>query len=112
MATTLKYKKEYLIFNIPLIIIFLALFISPFFIRDRWVIYYCGIAARFILGIWCIFNGIWNSFTDYYSILKNNKYYKDKKTPKLAWLLLLVVGLVCIITAFMGYGFNNVSRPN
>lgn len=108
---TSKLKKVYLFINIPLISIFFILFFSPFFITDKGEVYYIGIIIRAILGIWCIFNGIWNSSTDYYSILKNNRFQKNKKTPKWAWGLLFIVGVGCLITASMGYGFNNVKKP-
>jgi hypothetical protein len=68
-------------------------------------------AVIIILGIWFIFNGIWNACTDYYSILKNNRFQKNKKTPKWAWWILFIIGDGCLITAFMGYGFNNVKKP-
>lgn len=63
------------------------------------------------MGLWCIFNGIWNSCTDYYSILKYNRFQKNNTTPKWAWWILFIVGIGCLITAFMGYGFNNVKKP-
>lgn len=108
---TLRFKKAYLLISIPLIAIFFILLFSIFFMKDKWMIYYMGVIDRIILGIWCVFNGIWNSFTDYYSILKNNMYQRNKTVPRWGWLLLLVLGLGCIITALMGYGFNNVSKP-
>lgn len=108
---TSKFKKINLLINIPLMLIFFILFITPFFIGKGIEVYYIGIICRIIMGLWCIFNGIWNAFTDYYSILKNNIFQKNKNTPKWAWLILLVLGIGCIITAFMGYGFNNVKKP-
>jgi hypothetical protein len=108
---TSKFKKLYLLFNIPLISLFFVLLFSPFFIADKWVVYYIGIIDRVTLGIWCIFNGIWNSSTDYYSLLKNNRFQKNRRTPKWAWWLLLIVGVLCLITAYCGYGFNNIKKP-
>lgn len=106
-----RLKRVYLVINIPLMAIFFILFFSPFFISDKMAVYYIGIIARIILGIWCIFNGIWNSSTDYYSILKNNKFQSNKKIEKRVWWLVFILGVGCIITAFMGYGFNNVKKP-
>ncbi|GFP76199.1 hypothetical protein [Clostridium fungisolvens] len=108
---TSKFRKLYLLINIPIMLLFFILLITPIFITDRLAIYYVGIAARILLGIWCIFNGLWNSCTDYYSFLKNNRFQKNNKTPRWAWFLLLIVGVECIITAFMGYGFNGVKKP-
>jgi hypothetical protein len=70
-----------------------------------------GITARVVMGIWFIFNGIWNACTDYYSILKNNRFQKNDKTPKWMWWIIFALGIGCIITAFMGYGFNGVKKP-
>lgn len=107
-----KFKKLYLLINIPIILIFFILLVTPIFIINKVAdVYYVGIAARIIMGIWCVFNGLWNGFTDYYSLLKNNRFQKNTKTPKWAWLLIFIVGVGCIITAFMGYGFNGVRKP-
>lgn len=108
---TLKFKNQFLTINIPLIFLFLILLISPFFVSDKMSIYYIGIADRIILGIWCIFNGIWNACTDYYSVFKNNRFQKNNKTPKWAWWIVFIVGVGCIITASLGYGFNNATKP-
>ncbi len=109
---TSEFKKIYLLINIPLILICFILFVMPFFIiGKRTEIYYIGIIFRATLGIWCIFNGIWNAFTDYYSILKNNRFQKNNDTPKWKWLVLLFLGIGCIITAYMGYGFNSITKP-
>ena len=108
---TSKFKKVYLLINLPLLLIFFILLFPSFFITDNGAVYYIGIIARVILGIWCVFNGIWNYFTDYYSILKNNRFRKNKKIQKLAWWLLFILGVGCLITAFIGYGFNNVNKP-
>lgn len=108
---TEKFKKEYLIINIPLITLGIGLLFLSIFIKDRSAIYYIGIIDRIILGIWCIFNGIWNYFTDYYSNLKNNRFQKNKLPNKWSWWLLIIIGVGCLITAFMGYGFNNVQKP-
>ena len=108
---TSKLKKVNLFINISLISIFLMLFFSSFFMTDKGMVYYIGIVTRVFLGIWCIFNGIWNSSTNYYSILKNDRLQKNKYTPKWAWWLLFIVGVGCLITASMGYGFNNVKKP-
>lgn len=106
-----KVKKLNLLINISTsTVIFLLLFTS-FVITNGTVIYYLGIICRVIMGLWCIFNGIWNSCTDYYSILKNNRFQKNNTTPKWAWWILFIVGIGCLITAFMGYGFNNVKKP-
>ncbi|WP_434799550.1 hypothetical protein [Terrisporobacter vanillatitrophus] len=104
-------KKLNTLVNIPTIAVMLILFFIPFVITNGTVIYYIGIVLRVIIGLWCIFNGIWNSCTDYYSILKNNRFQKNNTTPKWAWWILLVVGIGCLITAFMGYGFNNIEKP-
>lgn len=109
---TKKYKKLYLFINIPVVLMFFILFITPFFIISKITyVYYIGIVFRIIIGIWCIFNGIWNGCTDYYSFLKTNRFRKINNAPKWAWLVLLVVGVGCLITAFMGYGFNGVTKP-
>lgn len=108
---TSKFKKKYLLINIPLMVLFLTSLLLPLVITDRWAIYYFGIAARTLLGIWCIFNGIWNAYTDYYSLLKLNMFQKNKRTPKWGWWLILILGIGCIITALMGFGFNNVKKP-
>ena len=106
-----KAKKLYLLINIPIIALLFILFFTPLVITDNGtVIYYIGIVCRVILGLWCIFNGIWNSCTDYYSILKNNRFQKNNTTPKWAWWILFILGIGCLITAFMGYGFNNVQK--
>lgn len=109
---TSKFKKIYLLINVPIMVIIFILLITPFFIIDKVAeVYYVGIVERIIFGIWCIFNGIWNACTDYYSILKSNRFQKGKRTPKWAWWLVFVLGIGCIITAFMGYGFNGVKKP-
>lgn len=88
------------------------LLITPFFITDIVAdIYFVGVAARIIIGIWFIFNGIWNSCTDYYSILKNNRFQKNNKTPNWMWWIIFALGVGCIITALRGYGFNGVKKP-
>ena len=78
---TKKYEKLYLWINIPMIsFVFLVV---PFLVIGKvFEVYYIGIISRIILGIWCVFNGIWNGFTDYYSILKNNRFQKNNNTPK------------------------------
>lgn len=107
-----KYKKLYLFINTPIMFVFSILLITPFFIIDKVVdVYYVGIVARIIMGIWFIFNGIWNACTDYYSILKNNRFQNNNKTPKWMWWIIFAFGIGCIITAFMGYGFNGVKKP-
>ncbi len=108
---TFKFKKVNLMINIPLISIFFILFFSAIFITDKFAVYYIGIIVRIILGIWCIFNGIWNSSTDYYSLLKSKWFVKNKETPIWGWWLLIVLGIICLVTASMGYGFNNVEKP-
>ncbi|MBK1813304.1 hypothetical protein JHL18_22030 [Clostridium sp. YIM B02505] len=108
---TSKFRKLYFLINVPIILLFFILSITPIFITDRLAIYYVGITARMIMGVWAIFNGLWNGCTDYYSFLKNNRFQKNDKTPKWIWLLLFIVGVGCIITAFMGYGFNGVKKP-
>lgn len=108
---TSKFKKEYLIINVPLIIIGLVLLFLPFFIADKSIVYYIGIVDRIFFGIWLIFNGIWNYLTDYYSILKNNKLHTNPKTSKWVWVLITILGMGFLVTAFMGYGFNNVQKP-
>ena len=106
-----KDKKLNLVINITTISVMFLLLFTSFVITNSTAIYYLGIVCRMIMGLWCIFNGIWNSCTDYYSILKNNRFQKNNTTPKWAWSILLIVGIGCIITAFMGYGFNNVKKP-
>ncbi len=108
---TLKFKKEYLMINVPLILIGLFLLFLPFFIADRSIVYYIGIVDRIIFGLLFIFNGIWNYSTDYYSILKNTKPQTNKKTSKWIWVLIIFLGIGFLVTAFMGYGFNNVHKP-
>ncbi|GFZ29907.1 hypothetical protein CSC2_04330 [Clostridium zeae] len=106
-----KFRKLYLLINIPMILLFSIILIAPLSVIDRITdVYYVGIVARIILGIWCVFNGLWAACTDYYSFLKNNKFQKSNKTPKWIWLLILILGIGCIITAFMGYGFNGVKK--
>lgn len=107
----LKFKKEFLLINVPLMFVFIVLFASPLFISNRVAIYYIGICDRVILGIWCIFNGVWNACTDYYSIFKSNRFNKRNKAPKWAWWFVFILGVLCIITAYLGYGFNNVMKP-
>jgi hypothetical protein len=80
------------------------------FISDRSAVYYIGILDRIVFGIFFIFNGLWNCITGYYSIV-NYKVQADKTAPKWPWLLIIVIGMGMFITAFMGYGFNNVSKP-
>lgn len=111
LMESFRYKKLYLMINIPLILIFFILFFTPFFINDRGTLYYTGIIDRYTIGIWCVFNGIWNSSTDFYSILKTNQIQKNKKVPKWTWWFLLILGVGFLITAYMGYGFNNVQKP-
>lgn len=106
-----KAKKFNLLINILTIAVMFILFFTAFVITNGTVIYYIGIVFRVILGLWCIFNGIWNLCTDYYSILKNNRFQKNNPTPKWAWWILFILGIGCLITAFMGYGFNNVQKP-
>ncbi len=106
-----KAKVLNLFINIPTIVVMCVLFFAPLVITNGTLSYYIGIVLRVTMGLWCIFNGIWNSYTDYYSILKNNRFQKNNTTPNWAWWLLLVVGIACLITAFMGYGFNNVQKP-
>ncbi|WP_066714857.1 hypothetical protein [Clostridium sp. Marseille-P299] len=106
-----KVKKLNLLINISTITVIFLLLFTSFVITNGTVIYYLGIICRVIMGLWCIFNGIWNSCTDYYSILKNNRFQKNNTTPKWAWWILFIVGIGCLITAFMGYGFNNVKKP-
>lgn len=111
METT-KFKRAYLLINIPLTLIFFTLLIIPIFIIDKVAnVYYVGIIARITMGIWLIFNGIWNACTDFYSIFNNSKYQKDYKTHKWIWWLIVILGIGCLITAFMGYGFNGVKKP-
>ena len=105
-----KYRRLYLWINIPIMLVMLILFISPFFIVSK-NLYYIGISFRIITGIWCIFNGIWNVFTDYYSIFKTNRFRKINSVPKWGWWVVLVVGIAFLITAYMGYGFNNIQKP-
>ncbi len=100
-----KAKELNLMINIPTLIIICILFFSPLVLTNGAVLYYVGIVLRIIIGLWCIFNGIWNASTHYYSILKNNA------TPHWAWWLFVVLGIGCLVTAFMGYGFNNVQKP-
>lgn len=104
-------KKLNLLINISTIAVIFLLLFTSFVITNGTVIYYLGIICRVIMGLWCIFNGIWNSCTDYYSILKYNRFQKNNTTPKWAWWILFIVGIGCLITAFMGYGFNNVKKP-
>lgn len=106
-----KVKKLNLLINISTITVIFLLLFTSFVITNGTVIYYLGIICRVIMGLWFIFNGIWNSCTDYYSILKNNRFQKNNTTPKWAWWILFIVGIGCLITAFMGYGFNNVKKP-
>ncbi|GKU25036.1 hypothetical protein [Clostridium folliculivorans] len=109
---TSKFRKLYLLINIPIIVLFSIILITPLSIIDRVAdVYYVGIVTRIIMGIWFIFNGLWNGCTDYYSFLKNNRFQKNTKTPRWIWLLLFILGVGCIITAFMGYGFNGVKKP-
>jgi len=108
---TSKLKNVYLFINISLISIFFILIIYSFFITNEWKEYYIGIISRSIFGIWCIFNGIWNIYKDNYSVLKDRRFQRNKKTPKWAWWLIFIVGVGCLITAFMGYGFNYVNKP-
>lgn len=66
-----KAKKLYLLINIPIMLLVVILLLTPYLITDnRTLIYYIGIVCRVTLGLWCVFNGIWNSCTDYYSIKK------------------------------------------
>jgi len=108
---TSKLKRVNLLVNVPILTLFFVSLFLPFFISDRLAVYYIGISARILLGIWCIFNGIWNACTDYYSILKVGIYQHKRKVPKWAWWLIFILGIGCIITAFMGFGFNNVKKP-
>lgn len=107
----MKKKNEkyiYLTFNILTLTLFFILFFIPLLLAGNGIVkYYIGIACRIIFGIWCIFNGLWNSCTNYYSILRN----KSKNAPKWAWWIVFILGIGCLITAFMGYGFNNVEKP-
>lgn len=107
-----KAKKLNLVVNIASISVMFLLFFTSILITNGAAKYYLGIVCRVLIGLWCIFNGIWNSYTDYYSILKNNRFQKKNTTPKWAWWILIIFGIGCLITAFMGYGFNNVSKPN
>ena len=107
---TRKYKYLYLWINIPMICcVFL---VAPSLVVGKvFDIYYIGVISRVILGVWCIFNGIWNGGTNYYSIFKTNRFRKINNSPKWAWWIVFIVGIACLITAFMGYGYNNVGKP-
>jgi hypothetical protein len=110
MGTT-KYKKLYLRINIPIMLIFFLLIIAPFFVKDRGnTVYYIGIVARIIMGIWITFNGLWNACTNYFSILNLSKNQNDRESHKWVWWIFVLLGIGCIITAFMGYGFNGVRK--
>jgi hypothetical protein len=92
-------------------IIFILLLIAPFFVKDEGnIIYYIGITARIIMGVWMIFNGIWSACSNYYSIFNLNGNQNKIQSHKWVWWILILVGVGCIITAFLGYGFNNVSK--
>ena len=109
---TLKYKKANLLFNIPIMVIILIAVLTPLSIVNKVAEpYYVGIATRIILGIWCTVNGIWNACTSYYSILKPSKSNEDPNTHKWIWWIFVALGIGCLITAFMGYGFNGITKP-
>lgn len=105
-----RFKRLYLSANIVIIVTFLILVITAIFLTNRIQVYYIGIASRMILGILCVFNGIWNACTNYYSIINNNRFQKNGKITRWLWWLIFIVGVLCIITAFMGYGFNGVKK--
>lgn len=105
-----RFKRLYLSANIVIIVTFLILVITAIFLTNRIQVYYIGIASRMILGILCVFNGIWNACTNYYSIINNNRFQKYGKIARWLWWLIFIVGVLCIITAFMGYGFNGVKK--
>ncbi|MDF2820864.1 MAG: hypothetical protein K0R15_1305 [Clostridiales bacterium] len=104
-----KYKKIYLVINIPIILMFLILLFTPLFLIDKVQIYYAGIFTRLTIGFWCIFNGIWNGWTNFYSIFKINP---KNKIHKWSWYVILVMGIGFLVTACMGYGYNGVENPN
>ncbi|WP_073339420.1 hypothetical protein [Clostridium grantii] len=105
-----KFKNMYLIINIPMICFLLV--IAPVLIITKGdKVYYVGIISRIILGILCIFNGLWNWGTEYYSVFKTNLFMKINNHPKWVWWIVIIVGIVCLITAFMGYGYNGVKKP-
>ena len=105
-----RYKILYLCINIPMICyVFL---IGPFLVIGKvFEVYYIGISSRITLGIWCIFNGVWNGWTEYYSIFKTNRFKKINNSPNWTWWIVFIVGIACLITAYMGYGYNNVGKP-
>ncbi|MGE5614504.1 MAG: hypothetical protein ACM3XR_08865 [Bacillota bacterium] len=105
-----RFKWLYLSANIVIIATFLILVITAIFLTNRIQVYYIGIASRMILGILCVFNSIWNACTNYYSIIKNNRFQKNGNIARWLWWLIFIVGVLCIITAFMGYGFNGVKK--
>ena len=105
-----KSKKLYFMINIPMICFLLI--IAPLLIITKVAeVYYVGIISRIILGVWCIFNGLWNVSTEYYSIFKTNLFLKINNHPKWVWWIVVIIGVICLITAFMGYGYNGVKKP-
>jgi hypothetical protein len=110
-VVTTKFKKTYLLINIPVMLIIFILLITPKSVIDKVTdVYYVGIITRIITGILCIFNGIWSTFTNYYSIA-NYKSHADKNVPRWPWVLIIILGIGMLVTAFMGYGFNGVKKP-
>ena len=105
-----KSKKIYLLINISMICCLLV--VAPALIITKVVeTYYIGIISRLILGIWCIFNGLWNGFTEYYSFFKTSLFQKNNSHSKWVWWIVIIVGIICLITAAMGYGYNGVTKP-
>ncbi len=103
-----KFRRIYLGANVFVVGLMLILIVLAVVLPDRAAIYYIGLAARTLLGLLLIYNGIWNACTGYYSLSKFNS------MPKWVWWVLLVFGIAVIITVFMGYGFNTFgnSSPN
>lgn len=97
-----RYKKLYIIINVLQMAAAFLLLMSAMLVRDNKTLYVIGIIVRMNLGLWCVINGVWNYFTRFYS------FKRFKKIPRWGWLLLILIGIMCIVTAFMGYGFNNV----
>jgi len=97
---TKKHKILYLCITIPMI--YFVIVIAPLMILTKVGEIYCvGIISLIIFGLWCVFNGIWNACTDYYSVFKTEKFQKIKNCPKWVWWIVFIVGVLAIVTAFI-----------
>ncbi len=98
---------RYLTVNLIWIVILVILSISSVLSTWRFGFAVLSILTRGIMGIGVIINGI-------YWMVSKNWPFRDKNLTtgkkQFGGILLIVVGLIGVITALMGYGFNGNPR--